>query len=64
MGSGNTDESQDHEERQSWTLQKRLPIPFEIVVNSDSELAFLLRSKRRFRKAHLEAARWAMRTSF
>ena len=45
-------------------LQKRLPIPFEIVFNSDNELVFSLRSKRRFTKAHLEAARWVMRTSF
>ena len=40
------------------------PILFEIVFNSDSELVFSLRSKRCFRKAHLEAARWVMRTSF
>ena len=59
-----SDESHDHKERQSCTLQKRLPVPLEIVFNSDSELVFSLRSKRRFRKAHLEAARWVMRTSF
>ena len=33
------------------------PFLFQIVFNSDSELVFSLRSKRRFRKAHLEAAR-------
>ena len=45
----------DIEERQSCTLQERFPIPFEIVFNSDSELVFSLRSKRRFGEAHLEA---------
>ena len=54
---GNPHESHDHEGRQTRTLQKRLPIPFEIVINLDSELVFSLRSKQRFRKAHLEAAR-------
>ena len=33
--------------------RKRLPIPFEIVFNSDSELVFSLRSKRRFQKSAL-----------
>ena len=33
------------------------PFLCEIVFNSDSELVFSLRSKQRFRKAHLEAAR-------
>ena len=45
-------------------LQKRLPIPCEITRDSVSELVFSLRSKRRFRKARLEAARWVMRTTF
>ena len=62
--SRNPDESHGYEERQICTLQKRLPIPFYIVFNSDSQLVFSLRSKQRFRKAHLEAARWVLRTSF
>ena len=33
------------------------PFFFDIVFNSDSELVFSLRSKRRFGKAHLEASR-------
>ena len=40
------------------------PFFFEVVFNSDSELVFSLRSKRRYGNAHLEAARWVMRTSF
>ena len=34
-----------------------------LLLNSVSELVFSWRSKRRFRKAELEAARWDMRTS-
>ena len=45
-------------------LQKRLTIPCEITRDSVSELVFSLRSKRRFRKARLEAARWVVRTTF
>ena len=37
----------------------------EIILTSDSELVFSLRSKWHFRKkTHLESARWDMRTSF
>ena len=33
------------------------------LFNSDSELVFSLRSKRRFGKAHLEASRWVVSSS-
>ena len=45
--------------------QCRYDCPFlsKIAFDSVSELVFSLRSKRRFRKAHMEAARWVMKTN-
>ena len=44
--------------------KRRLSIPFEIAFDSVSVLVFSLRSKRRFRKAHLEAARSGYENKF